>query len=605
MNPRSNRRNDTNKATIPKVVSRSVPNRAIRMQAVVFVIGLILIARLFYLQVIKHDHYNNLAVAEHQKKFTIPAERGTLYFRDGDDTVPAVLNASVYTLYGDPKEVKDPNAVAMKLAGVLQLDREKVKSLLSKKSSSYVVLAKRLSKEQVTNLFKDKKSLQGVNVTPVPQRVYPEGQLGAQLLGFVNDEGVGQYGIESALNDKLQGKPGQLKAITDVNGIPLSFDDATNVAQAPKNGDDTVLTIDRNIQAKAEEALANGLKNSKATKGSVIVIDPNTGAVKAMANLPTFDPAKYFEVGDDAYQRFQNRVVSDQYEAGSVMKVLTMATGLNEGAINKDSRFNNVGYVQVDDARIKNVEQDVNGSRSMTDILKYSLNTGVVYILSQLGGGSINTQAREKLYTYLTDKYGFGDATGIEQAGEATGSIYGPKTVQGNNVRYSNMAFGQGLGVTMVQTAAAFSGVINGGNYFKPHLVEGTMNADGLVNAQAPKPERTGIVSPSTTASILEMTRTALREAPAVASLVRPGYNVGGKTGTSQTIDPATGKYTEDKTIGSYLGYGGDDKPRYVIMVRVDDSHIGAANFAGSAAAAPIFGELSNWLIDYYNIKPM
>lgn len=575
------------------------------MKMVVFMIGLILVARLFYLQVLKHDHYNSLAIAEHQKKFTIPAQRGSLYFRDNENVVPAVLNDTRYTLYGDPKEVKNIDGVASKIAGQLQLDRTKIKQLLQTKNTAYVVLAKRLSKAQVDTLFKQKKDLQGINVTPVPQRVYPEGLLGAQVLGFVNDEGLGQYGVESALNTQLQGKAGTLKAITDVNGVPLSLDDKTNIAVAPKNGDNIVLTVDRNIQAKAEEVLAAGLKRSKATKGSVIVMDPNTGAIKAMANLPTFDPAKYFEVGDDAYQKFQNRVVSDQYEAGSVIKVLTMATGLNEGVINKDSRFNNVGYVQVDDARIKNVEQDVNGSRSMTDILKYSLNTGVVHILSQLGGGSINTQAREKLYGYFTDHYGFGDVTGIEQAGEATGSIYGPKTEQGNNVRYSNMAFGQGMGVTMVQTAAAFSGVINGGNYYKPHVAEGTLDADSTVRAEVPKPERTNIVSPATSAAILEMTRTALKESSAVSSLVRPGYNVGGKTGTSQTIDPATGKYTEDKTIGSYLGYGGDDKPRYVIMVRVDDSNIGAGSFAGSAAAGPIFGELSNWLIDYYNIKPL
>ena len=171
--------------------------------------------------------------------------------------------------------------------------------------------------------------------------------------------------------------------------MPLSLDDATNIAKLPKNGENMVLTLDRNIQAKAEEALATGLKKVNATKGSVIVMDPRTGAIKAMANLPTYDPTNYFDVGDDAYQRFQNRVVSSAYEAGSVMKVLTMATGLNEGVINKDSTFLNKGYVQVDDARIENVEQDVNGTRSMSDILKFSLNTGVVHILSQLGGGSI------------------------------------------------------------------------------------------------------------------------------------------------------------------------------------------------------------------------
>lgn len=598
MNPRNRKQINSkpSQSTGPK-------SRALSMQFLVIAIGLVLTARLFYLQIVKSSHYSALAAAEHQKKFTIPATRGTLYFRDGDQIVPAVLNSTAYTLYADPREVADADVAAEKIAANLSIDKSKIEKLMKNKKSSYAVLAKRLSKEQVNTLFKDKKSLRGINVTPVPQRVYPEGTLGSQLLGFVNDEGTGQYGVEAALNAKLTGQAGELKAITDVNGVPLSLDDATNVAVQPKQGQDTVLTVDRNIQAKAEEALVKGVKSANATRGSVVVMDPYTGAVKAMANLPTFDPAKYYDVGDDAYQKFQNRVVSDQYEAGSVIKVLTVAAGLDSGVVSKDSRFNNTGSVKVEDATIKNVEQDVNGSRSITDILKFSLNTGVVHVLSQLGGGNINAQARERLYDYFTNRYGFGDVTGIEQGGEATGTIYGPKTVQGNNVRYSNMAFGQGMGVTMIQTAAAFSGVVNGGNYFTPHMVEGTADINGDVQAAPPKPARTGVVNAQTSAEVLEMTRTALRETSSISKLVRPGYNVGGKTGTSQTIDPKTGKYTEDTTVGSYLGYGGDDKPRYVIMVRVDDPH--TAGFSGAAAAAPIFAEINNWLIDYYNIKPM
>lgn len=601
MNPQR-RRQYPSKQESP-ATKRPKINRASSMQAIVIFMGLILVARLFYLQVLQHDHYTQLANAEHQKKFTIPASRGAVYFRDGDETVPAVLNATVYTLYADPTAVKHIEEATNRISAILKIDSNKVKKLLQTKDTEYVVVQKRLSKAQVEELFKNKEKLKGINVIPVPQRVYPEGQLGAQALGFVNDEGVGQYGIESALNSKLSGKPGILKATTDVSGVPLSLDDATNIAKKPQNGDNIVLTIDRNIQSKVEEALQNGLKRSSATKGSVIVMDPATGAVKAMANFPSFDPAKYYEVQDDAFQKFQNRVVSDQYEAGSVIKVLTMASGINEGVVNKDSTFKNTGSVQVDDAKIKNVEQSVNGTRTMTDVLKYSLNTGVVHVLSQLGGGSINKQAREKLYGYFTDRYGFGEATGIEQAGEGTGSIYGPTTEQGNNVRYSNMSFGQGMGVTMVQTAAAFSSVINGGNYYKPHLVEGVMDDTGAVLSSAPKPVRSGVVTPQTSAQIIEMTRTALKESTAVANYMRPGYNVGGKTGTSQIIDTNTGKYTDANTIGSYLGFGGDELPRYVIMVRVDDSKL--AGYSGSAAAAPIFGEISNWLIDYYNIKPM
>ncbi|MBP9738278.1 penicillin-binding protein 2 [Candidatus Saccharibacteria bacterium] len=588
-----------------RMQSKSAPakNRGVSLRYIVFAIGLILGARLFYLQVIKHDYYDKLAVAEQQKKFTIPAERGSVYFRDGDQIVPAVLNSDVYTLYADPREVIDAKKAAKVVSNNLNLDTAEVLKKIKTKDTSYVVLAKRLSRDSVDKLFKEKKQLIGINVVAVPQRVYPEGTLAAQTLGFVNDEGIGQYGAEGALNSRLKGSEGILKATTDVNGVPLSVDDRNSIAKAPKNGDDLVLTVDRNIQAKAEEVLATGLERSKATKGSIIVIDPSTGAVKAMANLPTYDPAKYFDVGDDAYEKFQNRVVSSPYEAGSVIKTLTMSAGLNQGVVTKDSRFNNTGSVKVADATIKNVAQEANGSRTMTDVLKYSLNTGVVHVLSQLGGGSINQQARTTLYDYFTGKYGFGTVTGLEQAGEASGSIFGPNTEQGNNVRYSNMAFGHGMDVTMVQTAAAFSSVVNGGKYFQPHIVEGTLGSNGEVESKIPKPLRDNVVNQTTSDQITEMTRTALRESPAVARFVRAGYNVGGKTGTSQTIDASTGKYTDKNTIGSYLGFGGDTKPRYVIMVRVDDSQVG--EYAGSASAAPIFGELSNWLIDYYNIKPL
>lgn len=594
------RRNSPNEAASVGVRNHA---RSASLRYIVFAIGFILTARLFYLQVVRHQHYNSLAIAEQQKKFTIPAERGRIYFRDADQVVPGVLNTDVYTLFADPKEVKNETKVSQVVSGKLGLKRSEVLEKLKTPNTSYVVLAKRLTRQQVDSLFEKKSELIGVNVTAVPQRVYPEGQLGAQLLGFVNDEGNGQYGIEGAINKQLKGRAGTLKATTDVNGIPLSVDDRENIQTAPKNGDDIVLTIDRNIQAKAEEALAVGLDRSRATKGSIVVIDPNTGSIKAMANLPSYDPARYFEAGEDSYQKFQNRVVSSPYEAGSVIKTLTMAAGLNESVVAKDSRFNNTGSVKVGDAVIKNVEQDVNGSRTMTDVLKYSLNTGVVHILSQLGGGSINEQARTRLYEYFTTKYGFGSVTGLEQTGETEGTIFSPDSEQGNSVRYSNMAFGQGMDVTMIQVAAAFSSVINGGNYYRPHLVEGTLAENGAVLSQVPKPVRTGVVTQSTSDQIKEMTRSALAESTAVSRLVRPGYNVGGKTGTSQTIDPATGRYRDDNTIGSYLGFGGDSQARYVIMVRVDDAKIGG--FAGSAAAAPIFGDLSNWLLDYYNIKPL
>lgn len=582
---------------------QSAVSRSQSLKILIALIGLILGSRLFYLQVVRHSHYDSLAQAEHQKKFSLPASRGTLYFRDGDDVVPAVLNTTVYTLYADPKEVKNVDESANYISAILNFDKDQLKQKMKTKNTAYVVLEKRLAKDQVDQLFKQKNKLRGINVTPVPQRVYPEGLLGGQLLGFVNNDGIGQYGIEGALNKRLSGQAGTLKAVTDVRGVPLSLEDSNNIEKPPKNGENLILTIDRNIQAKTEEALANGLQKTGATKASAIVIDPRTGAIRAMANLPTYDPAKYYEVGDDAYEKFRNRVISDPYEAGSVIKTLTMTAGLNEGKVGPESTFRNTGRVQVDDTVIKNAEQDVNGTRTMTDVLKYSLNTGVVYVLSQLGGGNVNGAAREKLYDYFANKYGFGSLTGVEQAGETEGSIYGPKTGEGNNVRYANMSFGQGMNVTMVQTAAAFSAVVNGGNYYKPHLVEGVQTDVGELKNKPPQPTRPTIISSNASAQIREMTRVAMAESAAVNKLSTPGYRVGGKTGTSQIIDSRTGKYIDTNAIGTYLGYGGGEMPEYVIMVRVDDSKL--SGYAGSTSAAPIFAEISNWLLQYYNVKPM
>jgi cell division protein FtsI/penicillin-binding protein 2 len=591
----------TNKKANPAASYRS---RTLGLKSLIFLIGAILISRLFYIQIIRYSHYQDIALAEHQKKYEIPANRGTIYFRDGDKVVPAVLNSKVYTLYADPTIIKNSEDTSSYIAASLNLNQKKIKAMLEAKNTRYSVIAKRLTKSQVDQLFKSKQRLIGVNISAIPQRVYPENKLAAQVLGFVNDQGEGQYGIEEYLNSKLAGKPGLLKAITDVRGVPLTADDNTNIAINPKNGDDIVLTIDRNVQQKAEEALAAGLSRVGATKGSVVVLDPNTGSVRAMANLPNYDPAKYYTVSGNAYEKFRNRVVSDPYEAGSVIKTLTMTSGIDAGVVNQNSTFNNQGYVQVDDAKIENILQEVNGVRTMTEVLQYSLNTGVVHVLSQLGGGQINLKARERLYDYFTNKYGFGSNTGIEQAGEVPGTIFGPKAVQGNNVRYANMAFGQGMNVTMIQTAAAFSSIINGGNYYKPHVLEGTRSED-TINNQAPEPLRKNVVSPSASAQIREMTRTALNKTAAIANKIRPGYRVGGKTGTSQTIDPITGKYRNDKAIGSYLGYGGDKKPQYVIMVRVDDAKLASAQFAGTDAAAPIFADINNWLLDYYNISPI
>ncbi len=558
----------------------------------------IIVLNLFYIQIIRHNYYKQQAYDEQVAKFVLPAKRGQIYARDGSSVIPLVLNEPVYIAYADPQQVKDKQNLIDTMNSIAGGNMVKdYKTGLDNKKLRYVVLARGLKHDQAELL--KQKNLAGVGLTASDRRVYPEGQLASQLLGYVNDEGKGQYGAEEALNGRLKGVDGKLQAVTDVRRIPLTVSER-DVSIPAHDGDNIVLSIDRNIQSYAETALKNGLNKVNATKGSVVIMEPNSGRIMAMANYPTYDPAKYNEVED--YSVFQNGIVSDPYEAGSVIKTLTMGAGLDSGAVNTNSTFNNRGYVQIDDTKISNVEEDpVNANATMTDVLHYSLNTGVVFILQQMGGGKVNLTARNKLYDYFHNHYRFGEKTGVEQAGESKGIIIPPTEEQGNNVRYANMAFGQGMDVTMMQTAAAFSSSINGGTYYKPTIVGGTTKDGSTVKEVQPKVVKSGVLKAKTSADLRDMIVRG-RQLGALGGKDRPGFVVGGKTGTSQIIDPKTGKYTNANSIGSYLGFGGNQTPQYVIMVQVKDSK--AAGYAGTTAAGPIFVDISNWLIDYLKIVP-
>jgi len=340
------------------------------------------------------------------------------------------------------------------------------------------------------------------------------------------------------------------------------------------------------------------------TDASAIVMDPSTGRIVAMANYPTYDPNGYSSVTD--YKLFQNYTTDNAYEAGSVMKTLTVAAGINEGAITPTSTSPNPnGCTTVDDATICNVVRNGITNPTTQQTLTYSFNTGAVNVVRSLGGGEINKTARDKLYNYFSNHYRFGSATGIEQSGEAEGIIYSPDNEQGNNVRYANMSFGQGMTTTMTQVASAFSAILNGGTYYRPTLVYGTENSDATVKEQAPTVVQNNVVSAETSSEMRDLIWHT-RYDNSVNRVVDPaGYAIGGKTGTSQTIDPATGRYSDTETIGSYLGYVSGSTghtPNYVIMIRMDYAQGGT--FAGSIEANKMFGEMARWLINYDGIVP-
>lgn len=579
-------------------MTSAVTSRVRFLYAALAIIGGVFMVRLFHLQVMLGDSYAVSALSEQQKKYEIPAERGRIYVREGDDgKVPLVLNQTLFTLYADPRYVDDPQSSARAIAKIIGGDINEYAELMSQQERYYVILAKKLSSAKAKAL--EELELSGIGLQEASYRTYPESELAAQILGFVNDAGEGQYGVEQYLDDELKGQPGLLKAVTDVRGIPLTASDDTVLKDA-KDGRDVVLTIDRSIQRRVEQLLAEGVKAAKGKSGSAVVMDPGSGAVLAMANFPSYNPADFGKVKDASV--FLNGVVSQPYEVGSVIKPFTMSTGLNEDKVEVGDTYFDPGYVQVDDRRIENAGALVETTRTMTEIIQKSVNTGAVYVLKEMGGGEINQNARQMLYDYFTDSFGFGQTTGIEQAAEASGSVISPDNPEGNNVRYANMTFGQGMSLTMLQVVAGYSALINGGTYYQPYLVDARMDRlTGETIKTQPKALRTDVISPETSKEIRRMMEKVV-ELGGGYSAYRSEYMVGGKTGTSQKLGP-DGTYSEYLEVGSFLGYGAGETPRYVIMVKVDEPGIGG--YAGTVAAAPIFAGISNFLIDYFRIAPV
>jgi len=565
------------------------------LAALVLGIMAIFVIRLFYLQVIQHDHYVALAKEEQEKRFVIPASRGLIYAMSGDEPVQLVLNETVYTVFADPVTVDDKAKVVETLRSVAGGNvRPDFDTLIDNKKSRYQILATKVTRVQADKIKAE--GLSGIGFQEMSQRVYPEGGLAGQVLGFVNTTGEGSYGIEGYLNDDLKGKDGTLQAVTDVSYVPLTIGQ-NNIRTPAVDGDNVVLSLDRNIQSKAEAALAEGIKRTGATYGSVLAMDPRTGKILAMANQPTYSPGEYNKVEDVA--NFNNNVVSDPYEPGSSLKTYTLATGIDKNVVKPSDTYNNTDSIKIgDNYVVGNATKGQTGIITFQHALTWSLNTGFVTIAQRLGdGSSVNLTARNTMYEYFHDRLRLGQLTGIELANESAGTIFSPEDEQGNAVRYATMSFGQGLNTTMIQVAAGFSALINGGTYYKPTIIDGHMTADGYKQNPVAAPVATNLVAKSTSDQIVKATHDARAES--FGRTDKPGYYIGGKTGTSQV--GVAGGYSDTETVGSYLGYGGGNEAEYVIMVRLSGKD---KQLQGARDALPIFTDISNWMLDYLKVHP-
>ena len=557
-------------------------------------IAMIFVGRLFYLQVIQHDYYVSVAADAQQSRFVIPAERGQIYTKSGDEVVQLVMNQTVYTVFADPETVTEPDVIMKSLREIAGGNlRSNAAELLERTNTRYQILATKLTRVQADKL--KEKELAGIGFQAESQRVYPEGNLAGQVLGFVNTEGVGNYGIEGALDEELQGRDGVLQSVTDVSKVPLTIGN-NNIRQPAVDGKDIVLTIDRNVQSKVEQSLKDAARRTGATNVSAVVMDPATGKIMAMANLPSYNPGEYFLVDDVA--RFNNPVISAPYEPGSTIKAFTMATAVDKNVIKPSDTFVNTDSIRVADRTISNATKGLTGTITFQTAMQWSLNTGFVTIAQRLGNGTeITAGARDTIYDYFYNKFRLSQPTGIELAGESAGTIIAPNQPTGNAVRYSNMSFGQGMEATMLQVASGFTALINGGAYYSPTLIDGYMEDGSFVPRDTISPVESNLIKPSTSETVKKVLVDARRAGFPGAD--RAGYVVGGKTGTSQVIK--NGVYSDRETIASYVGFGGGDRPEYVIMVQVSGED---REFEGARDALPIFTDISNWMIEYLKIQP-
>ncbi len=557
--------------------------------------------RLFYVQVIQYSYYKNLALSYQLKQYQIPADRGIIEAYDNGNVVPIVLNQTFYTLYIDPTLVKNSSKTAADVVSVLGGSYSNYLKLIKTKNTRYVILSHKITQAQNTKLLAFR--LPGLGTQSQDYRVYPDGSLASQLLGFVNNSGQGVYGIEQYLDKTLSGTPGRVKAVTDANGVPLAANSG-NVDIAPKAGNNVVLTINVGIQTQLEQILKKDYTSTKSQGINALVMNPWNGQVVAMANYPTYDPSNYQNVSNPAL--FDNGTVTDAIEPGSIMKTLTTPAALDLGVIQPNTTFYDPAHWLVDGFNITDIEQD-GGPRvqSISSILSLSLNTGATWMLMQMGGGQIDQKGIDAWYNYMTNHFRLGKLTGIEQGYESPGYIPPPNMNDPSiDLRYANTSFGQGLLLTPIQIASALSSVLNGGTYYQPTLVSEQITPQGKTIVNNPKILEKNVVSANVgpeMVPLLENVVKAYLQGGFSFMNFSNKYMVGGKTGTAQVAKP-TGGYYNNIFNGTYIGFVGGDKIQYVIVVFNIKPNV--AGYAGSYAGQPVFADIAHMLIDDGYVSP-
>jgi len=549
----------------------------------VLILGLLalytfLLGKLFYWQVVRAQEIKEIRDLQSTESLELLPERGEILF---NDNFPIATNNINYLTYANPKIITDIPKYSNDLSGVLGYDSASISARLNQ-DLYWVRLGvfdyKR--KEKIEKL-----NLDGIGFQIETSRYYPEASMAAHLIGFVGKDDQGQdqgyLGLEGYYNMQLKGKAGKLYVVKDALGNPI----VTDIREEKKvDGRSLLTTVDRTVQYIADEALKTGVEKYGAEGGSIIIMEPSTGKVLAMSSFPKFDPQKYYEYDGDVYQ---NPAISKLYEPGSTFKVLVMAAAINEGLVKADTRCDICAApVQMSGFTIKTWNNEYHPNATMTEVIQNSDNTGMVFVGQKLGIAKMND--------YM-EQFGFGEKTGIDLQGEASGALR--RESEWLPIDLATSSFGQGISVTPIQLLTAVSSIANGGYLVKPYLVEKIFEDDGEEIEIEPKNKRK--VLSSAASEVMKWIMVNAVEAGDSKWVTLDPIAVAGKTGTAQI--PVEGRYDPNQTIASFVGFFPAQNPKISMLVLVNRPK---TSIYGSETAAPIFFSVARDLVQYYGIQP-
>ncbi len=550
---------------------------------VLFLFAAGLVARLFVLQVLRHGFYAALAEERATLAQRLTPTRGQVYFRDGanpSDLLPLAVNRTMRLVYANPKQIKDPETVLQRLEKIVPFDHDATLAKLQRSNDQYEPLLHNVPKEIADKI--DLLNLTGIATTPETSRFYPFADIASQVTGFVGYQGAarqGQYGIEGYWDGQLSGAAGRL-------GGKDGNDASSATLTEARNGDSLILTIDRTVQHAVCYKLSEAVQKHGADGGSVIVMKPDTGAIIALCNAPSFDANHYADTENISV--YSNSAITDQFEPGSVMKTMTLSAALDQGLITPDSTYTDEGSVKIGKYTIRNSENKTYGVQTMSGVLEQSINTGAIFVAQKLG--------IEKFRDYV-GRFGFGEQTGIELQGEGAGNISALE--KKGDIYLATASFGQGIAATPLQLLMAYAAIANDGKLMKPYIVEERLGPNGYREKTEPTIVRQ-VISPAAARMMQSMLVNVVRKGHGKRAAV-PGFYVAGKTGTAQVPLKDRAGYDPNRHIGTFVGMAPITKPEFVMVVKIIDPK--DVQFAESSAA-PLFGDVASFLLKYYRITP-